>query len=170
MRREAGRLWPPVLATLMQVCLCQPATAVRGIVLGKTIRDGIKASCLSNLTRYWHLQTSPRLHSGSTGAQGPCTLLHRLVYIHADLLMSLVLVEGCRQQVCPASWGLLSLMCLQATEKPFINALFDKEPLERFTWGRVVLLGEAAHPTTPHGLRRWVACSRCCCNIVRCEC
>ena len=43
---------------------------------------------------------------------------------------------------------------LQATEKPFINAIFDREPLKHFVYNRVVLLGEAAHPTTPHGLHR----------------
>lgn len=46
---------------------------------------------------------------------------------------------------------------VQATESPFINAIFDKEPLDQFVWGRVALLGEAAHPTTPHGLRRFVS-------------
>ncbi|KAH9539916.1 hypothetical protein CY35_15G081500 [Sphagnum magellanicum] len=42
---------------------------------------------------------------------------------------------------------------MQATTDPFINAIFDREPLSKFVWGRVVLVGEAAHPTTPHGLR-----------------
>lgn len=42
---------------------------------------------------------------------------------------------------------------MQATTNPFINAIFDREPLHQFVWGRVVLIGEAAHPTTPHGLR-----------------
>lgn len=42
---------------------------------------------------------------------------------------------------------------MQATANPFINAIFDREPLKQFVWGRVVLVGEAAHPTTPHGLR-----------------
>ncbi|KAL3146900.1 hypothetical protein ABBQ38_014872 [Trebouxia sp. C0009 RCD-2024] len=42
---------------------------------------------------------------------------------------------------------------MKATKSPFINAIFDREPLDQFVWGRVALLGEAAHPTTPHGLR-----------------
>lgn len=42
---------------------------------------------------------------------------------------------------------------MQSTTNPFINAIFDREPLRQFVWGRVVLVGEAAHPTTPHGLR-----------------
>ena len=42
---------------------------------------------------------------------------------------------------------------IQATKAPFINAIFDREPLQRWVFGRVVLVGEAAHPTTPHALR-----------------
>ena len=42
---------------------------------------------------------------------------------------------------------------MAATPEPFINAIFDREPLRRWAFGRCVLLGEAAHPTTPHGLR-----------------
>ena len=42
---------------------------------------------------------------------------------------------------------------VQATPTPFINAIFDREPLQRLVQGRTVLVGEAAHPTTPHALR-----------------
>ncbi|CAK0787599.1 hypothetical protein CVIRNUC_010821 [Coccomyxa viridis] len=42
---------------------------------------------------------------------------------------------------------------LQATPTPFINAIYDREPLQRLVQGRIVLVGEAAHPTTPHALR-----------------
>ncbi|KAH6559102.1 hypothetical protein KP509_1Z028000 [Ceratopteris richardii] len=49
------------------------------------------------------------------------------------------------------SQELASLM--QLTPAPFINAIFDREPLKQLVWGRVVLVGEAAHPTSPHGLR-----------------
>ncbi|KAK9838179.1 hypothetical protein WJX81_006997 [Elliptochloris bilobata] len=42
---------------------------------------------------------------------------------------------------------------MRATQAPFINAIFDREPLQRWAFGRCVLVGEAAHPTTPHGLR-----------------
>ena len=42
---------------------------------------------------------------------------------------------------------------MRATHAPFINAIFDREPLQRWVFGRCVLVGEAAHPTTPHGLR-----------------
>ena len=43
--------------------------------------------------------------------------------------------------------------CAQATPTPFINAIFDREPLQHLMQGRTVLVGEAAHPTTPHALR-----------------
>jgi 2-polyprenyl-6-methoxyphenol hydroxylase-like FAD-dependent oxidoreductase len=42
---------------------------------------------------------------------------------------------------------------VQATDAPFINAIYDREPLKQWVFGRIVLVGEAAHPTTPHALR-----------------
>lgn len=44
-------------------------------------------------------------------------------------------------------------MLLRTTKAPFLQAICDREPLKRMVWGRVVLLGEAAHPTTPHAAR-----------------
>ena len=61
----------------------------------------------------------------------------------------------------------------QATKQPFINAIFDREPLKQYVYGRIVLLGEAAHPTTPHGLRRCGIAQSCmfgaCCTCVLCD-
>lgn len=42
---------------------------------------------------------------------------------------------------------------MQRTASPFINVIYDKEPLHQFAYGRVLLIGDAAHPTTPHGAR-----------------
>ncbi|CAA7039741.1 unnamed protein product [Microthlaspi erraticum] len=42
---------------------------------------------------------------------------------------------------------------MKETNDPFLNVIYDCEPLERIFWGNVVLVGDAAHPTTPHGLR-----------------
>ena len=42
---------------------------------------------------------------------------------------------------------------MQATPTPFINAIYDREPLPHLVQRRIVLVGEAAHPTTPHALR-----------------
>ncbi|KAG0560071.1 hypothetical protein KC19_10G152400 [Ceratodon purpureus] len=51
------------------------------------------------------------------------------------------------------TWPPALAKLMESTTNPFINAIFDREPLPQFVWGRVVLVGEAAHPTTPHGLR-----------------
>lgn len=43
---------------------------------------------------------------------------------------------------------------MQETTDPFINIIYDSDPLPRLHWlGKIVLVGDAAHPTTPHGLR-----------------
>ncbi|KAL1202249.1 Zeaxanthin epoxidase [Cardamine amara subsp. amara] len=42
---------------------------------------------------------------------------------------------------------------MKETNDPFLNVIYDCDPLEQFFWGNVVLVGDAAHPTTPHGLR-----------------
>ncbi|CAA2966530.1 zeaxanthin epoxidase, chloroplastic [Olea europaea subsp. europaea] len=42
---------------------------------------------------------------------------------------------------------------IQETEEPFLNVIYDSEPLDQIFWDNVVLIGDAAHPTTPHGLR-----------------
>ncbi|XP_071689611.1 uncharacterized protein [Rutidosis leptorrhynchoides] len=42
---------------------------------------------------------------------------------------------------------------IKETKEPFLNVIYDCDPLERIVWDRVVLIGDAAHPTTPHGLR-----------------
>lgn len=55
------------------------------------------------------------------------------------------------EEVCPEESP--RFFAAQATKAPFINAIFDREPLEEWVFGRVVLVGEAAHPTTPHALR-----------------
>ncbi|XP_050364364.1 uncharacterized protein LOC126783026 [Argentina anserina] len=42
---------------------------------------------------------------------------------------------------------------IKETNHPFINAIYDSEPSEQIYWDNVVLVGDAAHPTTPHALR-----------------
>ncbi|XP_062020325.1 uncharacterized protein LOC133736750 [Rosa rugosa] len=42
---------------------------------------------------------------------------------------------------------------IKETSHPFINAIYDSEPLEQIYWVNVVLVGDAAHPTTPHAVR-----------------
>ena len=38
-----------------------------------------------------------------------------------------------------------------------MNVIYDKDPISQWVFGRVALMGEAAHPTTPHGSRRWAS-------------
>ncbi|KZV31649.1 zeaxanthin epoxidase, chloroplastic [Dorcoceras hygrometricum] len=42
---------------------------------------------------------------------------------------------------------------MRETKEPFLNAIYDMEPLEQYFWDNVVLIGDAAHPITPHGGR-----------------
>ncbi|KAL9443066.1 hypothetical protein AB3S75_016426 [Citrus x aurantiifolia] len=42
---------------------------------------------------------------------------------------------------------------IKETKDPFLNAIYDCDPLEKIIWDRVVLTGDAAHPTTPHSAR-----------------
>jgi 2-polyprenyl-6-methoxyphenol hydroxylase-like FAD-dependent oxidoreductase len=42
---------------------------------------------------------------------------------------------------------------MKETEDPFLNFIYDSDPLEQIFCDNVVLVGDAAHPTTPHGLR-----------------
>lgn len=42
---------------------------------------------------------------------------------------------------------------MKATQEPFVNVIYDSDPLDQLVWNNVVLVGDAAHPTTPHCLR-----------------
>lgn len=42
---------------------------------------------------------------------------------------------------------------IKETTEPFINVIYDSDPLPQLFWDNVVLIGDAAHPTTPHGIR-----------------
>lgn len=39
---------------------------------------------------------------------------------------------------------------IKETAEPFINVIYDSDPLPQLFWDNVVLIGDAAHPTTPH--------------------
>ena len=39
---------------------------------------------------------------------------------------------------------------MKESKDPFLNFIYDSDPLERIFWDNVVLVGDAAHPTTPH--------------------
>ncbi|XP_057799439.1 uncharacterized protein LOC131015184 [Salvia miltiorrhiza] len=42
---------------------------------------------------------------------------------------------------------------MRETKEPFLNAIYDAEPLDQLYWDNVVLIGDAAHPISPHGGR-----------------
>ncbi|CAI9094463.1 OLC1v1030208C1 [Oldenlandia corymbosa var. corymbosa] len=42
---------------------------------------------------------------------------------------------------------------MRETREPFLNVIYDADPLKQLFWNNVVLIGDAAHPTTPHGVR-----------------
>ncbi|CAL0323167.1 unnamed protein product [Lupinus luteus] len=42
---------------------------------------------------------------------------------------------------------------IKETKDPFLNFIYDSDPLGKIFWDNVVLVGDAAHPTTPHCLR-----------------
>ncbi|KAK9814697.1 hypothetical protein WJX72_010067 [[Myrmecia] bisecta] len=57
------------------------------------------------------------------------------------------------RQDAESTWASPFAAVVKATARPFVNVIYDKDPLDRWAYGRVVLVGEAAHPTTPHGSR-----------------
>lgn len=64
--------------------------------------------------------------------------------------------KGERQQLISDAeklWGLPYAKLIEITPDPFMNVLYDKAPLDSWIYGRVLLIGESAHPTTPHGAR-----------------
>ncbi|KAK7384734.1 hypothetical protein VNO78_30435 [Psophocarpus tetragonolobus] len=50
-------------------------------------------------------------------------------------------------------WNPELFKVMKETKDPFLNVIYDSEPLEKIFWDNVVLVGDAAHPTTPHCLR-----------------
>ena len=41
---------------------------------------------------------------------------------------------------------------MKETKDPFLNFIYDSDPLEQIFWNNVVLIGDVAHPTTPHAV------------------
>lgn len=57
-------------------------------------------------------------------------------------------------QEAEKTWGPVLVRVIQETKEPFVNVIYDGDPLKRQFWENVVLVGAAAHPTTPHRLRK----------------
>ncbi|XP_020588150.1 uncharacterized protein LOC110029975 isoform X2 [Phalaenopsis equestris] len=47
-------------------------------------------------------------------------------------------------------WSSELAWLIRETKSPFINVIYDSDPLPQLFWGNVVLVGDAAHPITPH--------------------
>ncbi|KAG8094662.1 hypothetical protein GUJ93_ZPchr0012g19169 [Zizania palustris] len=65
------------------------------------------------------------------------------------------MVEEMREEA-KRVWGPELARLMRETVEPFVNVIYDAgEPTPRLSWagGRVALVGDAAHATTPHGLR-----------------
>ena len=41
---------------------------------------------------------------------------------------------------------------IQETKDPFLNLIYDTDPLEQIFWDNVVLVGDVAYPTTPRAV------------------
>ena len=41
---------------------------------------------------------------------------------------------------------------MKETKNPFLNFIYDSDPLEQIFWNNVVLIGDVANPTTPHAV------------------
>ncbi|KAH7839811.1 hypothetical protein Vadar_009137 [Vaccinium darrowii] len=50
-------------------------------------------------------------------------------------------------------WDSEFVRIIKETKEPFVNVIYDCDPLQQLVWDNVVLVGEAAHPITPHGSR-----------------
>ncbi|WCJ30211.1 FAD/NAD(P)-binding oxidoreductase family protein [Euphorbia peplus] len=56
-------------------------------------------------------------------------------------------------QEAESVWPTEFVKVIKDTKEPFLNFIYDCDPLEQIVWDNVILVGDAAHPTTPHGLR-----------------
>ncbi|WCJ30226.1 FAD/NAD(P)-binding oxidoreductase family protein [Euphorbia peplus] len=50
-------------------------------------------------------------------------------------------------------WPSELVKVIKDTKEPFLNFIYDCEPLEQIVWDNVILVGDAAHPVTPNGAR-----------------
>ena len=50
-------------------------------------------------------------------------------------------------------WNPELALLMKETKEPFINVIYDSDPLPQLFWDNVVLVGDAAHPTVPNASR-----------------
>ena len=47
-------------------------------------------------------------------------------------------------------WNQNSMDIIEYTAKPFVNLIVDRDPINKFVYGNIVLLGDVAHSARPH--------------------
>lgn len=47
-------------------------------------------------------------------------------------------------------WPSQLVSIMKISEDPFLNVIYDCNPLQQLYWDNIVLVGDAAHPVTPH--------------------
>ncbi|KAL5786117.1 hypothetical protein ACOSQ2_008509 [Xanthoceras sorbifolium] len=70
----------------------------------------------------------------------------------ATIKVSSEMIRAMHQEVKKA-WVPELARLVEETKEPFINVIYDCDPLTQIFWDKVVLVGDAAHPTTPHYAR-----------------
>ncbi|KAK3212561.1 hypothetical protein Dsin_017267 [Dipteronia sinensis] len=70
----------------------------------------------------------------------------------ATIKVSSEMISAMHQKV-KKGWVPEMARLVEETKDPFINVIYDCDPLTQIFWDKVVLVGDAAHPTTPHYAR-----------------
>jgi 2-polyprenyl-6-methoxyphenol hydroxylase-like FAD-dependent oxidoreductase len=50
-------------------------------------------------------------------------------------------------------WGKNFAKLIEATTAPFVNYIYDRDPIDQFAYENIALIGDAAHPARPHRLQ-----------------
>ncbi|KAL3746619.1 hypothetical protein ACJRO7_015563 [Eucalyptus globulus] len=105
-----------------------------GIEDSKTIKNVREA--YPELGKCLYIDLTPGNHTGNSVTMKVSDEMIQKMYQDAEKIWHPTLVQVMRE-----------------TKEPFVNAIYDCDPLERIVWDNVVLIGDAAHPTTPHSSR-----------------
>ena len=50
-------------------------------------------------------------------------------------------------------WGKNFSRLIEFTAAPFVNYIYDRDPIDKFVYGNIALIGDAAHAARPHRLQ-----------------
>ena len=90
----------------------------------------------------WTLISLPNLFSLRSNSQGNSVTMK----VSRNMIKKM-------QEKAEEIWVPELVRVIKETKEPFLNVIYDCDPLQQIVWERVVLIGDAAHPTTPHGVR-----------------